>query len=311
MPRGAVLFAAFSESWSEKVLPLWKPSSSVSSKSIISRYLIPEFGNLKLHQVTTEMVQGLVSKMSSKGLSRHTITNVLAVLASILRSAVKWGHKVATVDFRGLSLPCEQELQKGKTFSPEQVRLILENSEEPARTLWATAAMTGLRSGELAGLQWDDIDMEARALTVRRSCFRGKMQSVKSKAGNRTVPLPDQLVEMLEQHMARTGTEGLVFKSTRGTPINPQDWATRRLAPVLKKLGIPRAGLHAFRHAQASALVATGANPKVAQAQLGHSDIRVTLNLYSHVIGDDHRKAVSQAASMFAPLHQHEVVKAG
>ena len=74
-----------------------------------------------------------------------------------------------------------------------------------------------------------------------------------------------------------------------------------KLAPLLKRLGIPRAGWHAFRHAQATALVSTGASVKVAQAQLGHSNVKTTLELYAHLIEGEHRKAVSRAAEVFLP----------
>lgn len=299
MPREKMLFVVFAESWREKVLPLWKPSSAASAKMHLKRYLIPEFGQTRLGYIKPENVQGLVSKLVAMGKSRSYVMNILATLASVLTSAAQWGHSVDRLDYRALVLPAQGERQKGRTFDPDQVRRILEASTEPDRTLYATAAMTGLRSGEIAGLQWDDVDIAGRVLTVRRSCFRGQMTSVKSRAGNRTVPIPDPLAAILADHSIRTGSAGLVFKNGHGGPLNMNDFACRHLAPMLKKLGIARAGWHAFRHAQASALVATGANPKIAQAQLGHSDIRVTLELYSHVIGDEHRKAVSRAAEMF------------
>jgi len=126
------------------------------------------------------------------------------------------------------------------------------------------------------------------------------MNAVKSKSGNRTIPLPDALKAVLLAHQERTGHKtGLVFRGRDGGPIDINSWRQRRLVPLLEQLGIPRAGLHAFRHALASALVATGANPKVAQAQLGHSDIRQTLDLYTHIIGDEQREAVERAAESF------------
>jgi integrase len=257
---------------------------------------------MRLQDINSEATQGMIAGMVRLGASRSYVLNVLGTLGSILTSAIQWGHEAQKVDHSRLVIPCEGEKQRGKTFLPEHVKQILEAAQEPERSLYAAAVLTGLRSGELAGLCWEDINMESAYLEVRRSCFRGQMQAVKSRAGNRVIPLPDALITVLRAHQERTGnTTGLVFRGRDGGPVNINDWLTRRLAPLLKQLGIPRAGLHAFRHAQSSALVATGANPKIAQAQLGHSDIRVTLDLYSHIIGDEQRKAVSRAAECFMP----------
>lgn len=302
MAQTRVNFADFTESWGPKVLPMWKPSASVTARQHIRRFLIPAFGQMRLQDINSEAVQGMIAGMVRLGASRAYVLNVLATLNSILTNASQWGHKAQKLDCTRLVVPVENEKQRGKTFTPDQVRQIIDAAKEPERSLYITAALTGLRSGEIMGLQWEDIDLDGAALEVRRSCYRGKMNAVKSKAGNRFIPLPDALVAILRAQQQRTGnTEGLVFRGRDGGPVNINDWLSRRLAPLLKRLGIPRAGLHAFRHANASALVATGANPKVAQKQLGHSDIRVTLDLYSHIIGDEQRKAVSRAAESFMP----------
>lgn len=304
MARERVSFADFCESWQLKVLPMWKPSSALTAKMHIRRYLLPAFGQMRLSDVNTETVQGFISDMVGKGAGRHYVLNMLGTLNSILTAAVKWGHKASRLDRFSLTLPPEGERQRGRTFTPDQVRAIITAAEEPERTLWATAALTGLRSGELAGLMWEDIDLVGQVLTVNRSCFRGAMQSVKSKAGNRTVPIPPALMEMLIAHGESQGSgpgEGLVFRAADGGPINTGSVVQRHLAPLLKRLGIPRAGLHAFRHAQASALVQTGANVKVAQQQLGHSKIQTTIELYTHIIGDEQRKAVAKASELLYP----------
>jgi len=302
MAQTRVNFADFTESWGPKVLPMWKPSASVTARQHIRRFLIPAFGQMRLQDINPEAVQGMIAGMVRLGASRAYVLNVLGTLNSILTSAVQWGHKAQRLDRTRLVIPVEGEKQRGRTFTPDQAQQILEAAQEPERSMWVTAVMTGLRSGELAGLQWEDIDLEGAYLEVRRSCYRGQMNAVKSRAGNRVVPLPDPLLDILRAHQERSGNStGLVFRGKHGGPVDMNSWRERRLAPLLKRLGIPRGGLHAFRHALASVLVSDGANPKVAQKQLGHSDIRTTLDLYSHIIGDEQRKAVSRAAESFMP----------
>jgi integrase len=304
-------FAQFVESWDPKVLPMWKPSASVTARQHIRKFLIPVFGQMGLQDINTEAVQGMIAGMVEHEASRSYVLNVLGTLNSILTSAALWGHRAQKLDYSRLAIPVQGEKQRGKTFTPDQAKAILNAAHEPERSLFVTAVMTGLRSGELAGLYWEDINFEEARLEVLRSCFRGKMNAVKSKSGNRTVPLPDALKAVLRAHQERTGHKtGLVFRGRDGGPIDINSWRQRRLVPLLEQLGIPRAGLHAFRHALASALVATGANPKVAQAQLGHSDIRQTLDLYTHIIGDEQREAVERAAESFIPTQSTAALEA-
>jgi integrase len=258
---------------------------------------------MALKDINTEAVQGMIAGMVRLDACRQYVKNVLNTLNSILTSAIKWGHKAQRIVRSDLNLPAEGEKQRGKTFTPEQARQILEATPEPDRSIWVTAVMTGLRPGELTGLYWDDINFADAYLEVRRSCYMGKMNAVKSKAGNRIIPLPGALLEVLRAHQERTGNlTGLVFRNRTGQPINLNSRSQRQLGPLLKRLGIPKAGPHAFRHALSSVLVATGANPKVAQKQLGHSKIDTTLELYTHIIGDEQRKAVARAAESFMPV---------
>jgi integrase len=302
MAQTRVNFEVFTESWGPKVLPMWKPSASVTARQHIRRFLIPAFGQMALKDINSEAVQGMIAGMVRLGASRSYVLNVLGTLGSILTSAGQWGYKVHQLNHSALSIPVQGERQRGKTFAPEQAQQIIEAAKEPERTLYMVAVMTGLRSGELAGLEWEDIDLDHAVLEVRRSCFRGKMNAVKSRSGNRVVPLPDPLLAALRAHQEHTGnTTGLVFRGRDGAPVPINSWRDRRLHPLLKRLGIQSAGLHAFRHCLASVLVSEGTSPKVAQKQLGHSDIRLTLDLYAHIIGNEQRKAVARAAESFMP----------
>ena len=116
----------------------------------------------------------------------------------------------------------------------------------------------------------------------------------------RALPLPTALAHHLKNYLQtwRPNPEELLFTTRLGTPIDAGKLTQRRLQPLLKKLGIARAGLHAFRHTCASLLVEQGISMRIAQQQLGHSDPRITLAIYSHVIGDSHRQAVEKLSSV-------------
>ena len=120
----------------------------------------------------------------------------------------------------------------------------------------------------------------------------------------RVIPIPESLAKRLMRYVSQWKPNALelLFTTRCGTPIDASKLTQRKLQPLLKRRGIPRAGLHAFRHTCASLLVSQGVSPRIAQQQLGHSDPRITLAVYSHVIGDTHRQAVEKLASVLSSL---------
>ncbi|MGA8167652.1 MAG: site-specific integrase, partial [Candidatus Acidiferrales bacterium] len=159
---------------------------------------------------------------------------------------------------------------------------------------------TGMREGELFGLKVSDLDFERRTINVRRSVWRGKIQSTKSESSVRVLHIPDVLAKRLTEYLRtwRPNAMNLLFPSRRGTPINPNHVVPRKLHPLLDKLKIERAGFHAFRHSHSSLLVEMGAAVTVAQAQLGHSDLATTMRTYTHVIPQSQRDAVDRLAGV-------------
>ena len=175
---------------------------------------------------------------------------------------------------------------------------------EPYATIYAVAAMTGMRAGELLGLKVSDLDFTQNLIFVQRSLWNGQLQAPKSQTSVRVVPMPEALASRLSRYLNQWQPNKLelLFTTRCGTPIDASKLTQRKPQPLLKRLGIPRAGSHAFRHTCASLLVSQGISPRIAQQQLGHSDPRITLAVYSHVIGDSHRQAVEKLASVLDPL---------
>ena len=193
--------------------------------------------------------------------------------------------------------------EDARFFTAQEAKQIISTAEEPFRTMFAIAAMTGLRAGELLALQIDDLDFERKLIHIRRSVWRGRIQTVKSKASRASVAMPDVLSLILKVYLKswRENPMKLLFINRRGRPYNATKVVQKALWPVLDKLKIERCGLHAFRHTHSSLLLETGASPTVAQAQLRHSDPRITLGIYGHVIGDSQRNAVDRVAEILDP----------
>ncbi|HYB62296.1 MAG TPA: site-specific integrase, partial [Methylomirabilota bacterium] len=202
-----------------------------------------------------------------------------------------------------LVIPCSKPGKQGRFFTAEQVRSILELAVEPWRTIFALAAMTGLRPGEVLGLLIDDLDFEQRLIFVRRSAWYSHLISPKSTRSSATVPMPEPLAEMLTNflHSWRPNERRLLFSNRRGNPYSENKVVQKRLWPILDALSIPRCGMHAFRHAHGSLMHSIGASLKVTQTQLRHADASTTLRYYLHVIGSEQRDAAEKVARILRP----------
>ena len=147
---------------------------------------------------------------------------------------------------------------------------------------------------------WVAWDFDRRLMHIRRSVIRGKVQSVKSKSSQKPLPIPDPLIHVLKESLQtwRETPERWLFANNRNRPYSADKVVMQKLWPILDALKIPRCGLHAFRHFHSTTLMDTGAAPQVAQAQMRHSDPRITLAVYSHVVGESQRKAVDKVAEV-------------
>lgn len=293
----------FADWWQEQVLIQQKPSSVRAAKAHLRVHIRPKLGKLRLDEVTLERQQVFVTQLS-QSVSRKSILNIMGTLSAMLTCARKNRYSAAAVSMADLALPDEGVKEEAKFFTPDQVRQIISLAAEPFRTMFCVLAATGIRAGELLGLKVDDLDFDRKILHIRRSVIRGRAQSVKSKASQKPLPMPDALAEILKQHLRtyRESPERWLFANNRKRPYAADKVVMQRLWPILDGLKIPRCGLHAFRHFHASQLLEVGAAPQVTQAQMRHSDPRITLGVYAHVIGESQRKAVEQVARILDPI---------
>ena len=296
-------FEEFVGRWKAEVLTTQKPSSARAVRSHLKCYIIPELGKLRLDQFGVENQQMFITRMperaTEKAVSQKTVLNVLGTLSTILTTARDWGYSCEQIDVSKLRLPPREARYEAPHFTIEQLNRILAIAEEPWRTLFFILTMDGLRAGEVLGLQWHDIDLDGRLLHVRRSAWYGKVQTTKSKASETVLPIPQPLIDVLKEYRTqwKPNPQGFLFVTRNGCPPSSNKVVEYHLWTILDALGIPRCGLHAFRHSHTSLLLHSGATPKVVQTQLRHSDARTTLEIYGHVVGDAQREAVEKVAS--------------
>ncbi|MGD0965970.1 MAG: site-specific integrase [Candidatus Acidiferrales bacterium] len=295
-PRAGRTLKNFVEEWEANVAPTLKPGTVRAAKSHLRTHIIPAMGGLSLTDITTRNVQAFISTMAARGLTRKTCENVLQTLSSLVKTAKAWRYVPEVFDRTALSLPRESEKTEERFFTADEVKRIIAASEEPYATLWAILGITGCRAGEILGLKCTDLDFDKQLIRIRRTLDDStrQMHAPKSKSSSADLPMPDRLANHLRKFLADGWLEneaGLVFCNSKGKPMQRSKVAIK-LQTTLKELGIEKAALHAFRHMAASELLEGGAAPSVVQRQMRHSDPRITLGRYSHIIGDAQRKAV-------------------
>ena len=255
--------------------------------------------------------------MSADTAYQHAKNNRSVQLTqAILRRALARAEKWELVS-RNVASLVDSPTQYHKEFHllepAETQRLMDKLRDERLWALYFLALTLGLRSGELRGLRWTDVDLDAGQLQVQQTVQRieGTLQakSPKTEKSRRRLPLPAVTCEALKQHRRRQELErefagerwtesGLVFTTTIGTPLDASN-ATHQFQKALARHGFPRMRLHDLRHACASYLVSNGVELRILMEILGHSQISLTANLYSHVLPLTSAIALSKMDDLF------------
>jgi integrase len=178
--RPTATFAEFANRWDATVLSQHKPSTQSSTRSQLRKWLLPQLGNCAVKDLDGLKLQAFVSMCDCNA---KTVRNLIATLRMMWRSARAWGY-VAHDPFDGLVLP-KRGLVHTFTFSLEEIKRIIGSASEPYRTFYCILAETGIRGGEICALRVADLDLDHAAIHVRQSVWRGKVQTVKSRKGNR------------------------------------------------------------------------------------------------------------------------------
>jgi integrase len=291
-------FAAIYER--DVLLPTFKPSAARSARSVARSCLIPVLGKYRLDEITGQIPQLLINAMRARGNSRKTIRNAIAQLSAMLKAARGWGYLAAKFEWETLFLPVADAEKEVRCFTPDESQRIIDAAPEPWNILFALMAYLGLRTGEAFGLTWANVDLAGAVLCVRQSTWCGHVQTVKSKTSRRDLPLPEALTAMLADYRQRWKPNALdlLFSNHWGRAISASYVRKKVLHPIRERLGIPRGAFHAFRHGHATTMFSEGANPKVVQDSMGHSDIKTTMK-YTHQIENDRREAVERATQAF------------
>jgi len=268
-------------------------------QSLVRVHISPALGRVKVKNLTAAHVRSLCREKLDSGLAPRTVQYIHQTLSKALKQAVSDG--LIPRNAAGSVKPPQPRTEEIRPLDREQVRAFLEAvSGDRLEALYVVAITAGLRAGELLGLKWEDVDLDASMLQVRRTLSEARIgrifEAPKSGKGRR-IRLTGKATEALRGHRKRQLEEklrlgtlwqenGLVFPSQAGTPIGGRN-LIRHFKLRLGRASLPSTfRFHDLRHTCATLLLKQGVHVKFVQELLGHGDVSLTLNVYSHVLPD-------------------------
>ena len=285
-PAKMPTFEDFASKWFEDyVLPNNKYLEQRSKRYILSASLIPFFGKMRIERITAHDTERYKAYLVKNGVKNKTIKNRLTVLNKLLATAWEW------LQLEGVQpkvkwpkcVSCRTEF-----FSPDECALLLSHADGVLAEMMLVSLRTGMRPGEITGLQWSAIDWENRILTVRHSrCDRRKELAPTKSSRERHIPIDLEVFELLFKRMKSTG---YVFLGKDSQPFTTKK-LNLDLARACMKANLRRITWHILRHTFATHLAMRGAPMPTVQQLLGHSSIMTTMR-YAHVAPSTLRTAI-------------------
>lgn len=297
--------------WLELYLPNIEGTTRIGYKTKINNYLIPALGDIYLQSLRTEHVQKLINDMMARDLSPKNIRDTYNNINAAMKKAVVL-RMIPFNPCEGVALP-KLKRYKAKVYDLEMIHKLLSVAENTDMYLPILLCVTaGLRRGELLALRWDNIDFANSILQVRSNMVRGEkdfiIKAPKTESGIRDIHLGKEVMEVLKKERSKyvsdmfskeTNFQNLnfVIRQKDGSPIRP-DSMSQKWRRFLEDNRLPSIRFHDLRHSNATALIQAGVNPRVVQQRLGHSDVNITLNTYTHVLPDMDVEAAAKLDSI-------------
>jgi integrase len=309
----------------DSIRPCVDPKTYEGYEVACRLHIVPALGHLRLRDLKPARIQAFYSAKSREGLSLRTRQNIHGTLKRALKQAMRWGEIAANpaelVDPpKGLDAKDSPESSEEIRALTNQEALRLFEAAKGTRlaNLYVVAVRTGLRQGELLGLKWADLtlDVSPAVLMLRRSLAEKPgggfyFTPTKRKSGRRKLALLPEAAEAFRRQQARQAEEkrtagerwqenGLVFPSSIGTPMNRHNLFRRYFKPQLKNAGLPNIAFHDLRHTFATIMLFEwGASPRTVQEMMGHASIKITMDIYGHVMPNHQADEIRRLERLF------------
>lgn len=301
---GRKSFREYAEAW--RLAQPHRPNTAARTLSQLGKHVYPVLGSRPMAAIRPSELQAFVTGLSAN-LSPGSVRTVYATVRAIFKTAVH-DRVIGRDPAAGVKMP-ERPREQIVPLTVEQVEQLATAMPARYRALVVVAAATGLRQGELFGLQVPDVDFLRRTVTVERQVQPTPGGGVvvgplKNRASYRTVPVGKVVTETLAAHLAAypaVEPDRFVFTSAAGVPLARSSFNAWVWRKATEAAGLPGVGMHDLRHFFASALIRAGLNPKVVATRLGHANAAMTLNTYSHLWPDDEDRTRQAIDDLLGP----------
>lgn len=278
----------FSE-WYRSIQHRVKESTIANYTMKAQKHILPNFGNKSVDSIVQSDIYSFIEAKQNEGLSSRYVSDIIILMKTIYKYAARTYHVFNPMD--GVVLPKKKSPEIDLLDNAEQAKLqqYINHNQNKSTLGVALSISTGIRIGELCALQWKDIDLEKRILTVRKTMQRiqcptetSKTKLIitdpKSEFSRRRIPIPDCMVGFLNKFKEKSDKYVLTGSNK---PIEPRTMQYR-FAAILKNAKLPSVHFHALRHIFASSCIRLGFDVKALSELLGHSSVEITLNRYVH-----------------------------
>ncbi|WP_375176623.1 Arm DNA-binding domain-containing protein [Marinobacter mobilis] len=281
------LFSEFCETWLDEMRVQWRKSHTSTIEGTLKNYLIPEFGEKEVGHITRQEILSFraslakVQTRSKKSLSASRINRIMTPLRMILGEAAnRFEFTSPYQGIKSLKVPRSDV----EPFSLEEVRLILTTVRADFRNYYTVRFFTGLRTGEIDGLQWDCVDFQRRQVLVRQALVNGEIEQTKTDGSYRHIEMPQMVYDALKDQRKATGNNTFVFCNREGNPLNHNNVTKRVWYPLLSHLGLRKRRPYQTRHTAATVWLAAGENPEWIARQMGHTTTEMLFRVYSRYV---------------------------
>lgn len=273
-----------------------RPSTWATNKALVEKHVVPRLGSLLLQHVTPAHLNSFYADLQgSAQLAPSSVVRVHAVICKALSDAVRWG--MVSRNVADAADPPRIATAPRKTWTPEQASKFLAHvRDDDLYCAYRLAITTGMRRGEIVGLRWQDVDLEAARLSVTRALivvegYRVEESEPKTARGRRNIALDQTTVEVLRGRW-------IAVPGERVFPDVHPDVLSSAFERHVKRAGLPRISFHDLRHTYATMALQAGIHPKVVSERLGHASVAFTLDTYSHAVPALQESAASLVASL-------------
>jgi len=301
-PEVMITFERFVvERFEPNILPTMRFSTQRLYRSLNRKHLLPFFGRTRLSEIGPADVQMFLTEMS-KRVAPRTVLSLRNRLSKEFSVAVRWGY-VQSNPVKGAQVSELINVRRRVALTPQQFWGLSRELSEPYCTMALVAVLSGMRSGEIFGLRWKYVDFEGHSILVAETVYQGRSSLPKTRASNRKVFISDLALEALQQlKSCGGGPDDFVFCSSKGTPFNPNNVRNRVLIPACRRAGLPLIGWHDMRRTFATWANATEESLKALQTQMGHTDSRLTLGVYTQPMPEAQRQLASKVERVLLPV---------